>query len=156
MLLLLFLLPALAGAAAFFIRSHSLHRAILLGTAITHAALTAFVFAISPPTELYGWMALDAIGRIFLAITSMLFLASSFYSVGYLRREKLGRQQDAEEGFLFSNAPEAVFTGCLLLFLATMTLVCLSRHMGLLWVAIEATTLSSAPLIYFHRTPPVP
>jgi hydrogenase-4 component F len=26
-----------------------------------------------------------------------------------------------------------------------------SRHFGLLWVAVEATTLVSAPLIYFHR-----
>jgi hypothetical protein len=40
-----------------------------------------------------------------------------------------------------------VFVGCLLLFLATMSLVCLSQHLGLLWIAIEATTLVSAPLI---------
>ncbi len=32
-----------------------------------------------------------------------------------------------------------------------MNLVALSRHLGLLWVAVEATTLSSAPLIFFHR-----
>ena len=44
-----------------------------------------------------------------------------------------------------------MFTGCLLLFLAAMTLVTLSQHFGLIWVAVEATTLASAPLIYFHR-----
>ena len=44
-----------------------------------------------------------------------------------------------------------MFTGCLLLFLASMTLVTVSQHFGLLWVGIEATTLASAPLIYFHR-----
>ncbi len=32
-----------------------------------------------------------------------------------------------------------------------MSLVTMSQHFGLLWVAIEATTLTSAPLIYFHR-----
>ena len=32
-----------------------------------------------------------------------------------------------------------------------MTLVIVSRHLGLMWVAVEATTLASAPLIYFHR-----
>ena len=32
-----------------------------------------------------------------------------------------------------------------------MTLVTLSHNFGLLWVAVEATTLTSAPLIYFHR-----
>ena len=34
-----------------------------------------------------------------------------------------------------------------------MTLVTLSHHWGLMWVAVEATTLASAPLIYFHRHP---
>src|SRR5207248_2008976 len=57
------------------------------------------------------------------------------------------------EGFLFDNAPEATFTACLLLFLAAMTLVTVSQGFGLLWVAVEATTLASAPLIYFHRHP---
>jgi hydrogenase-4 component F len=32
-----------------------------------------------------------------------------------------------------------------------LNLVMVSRHLGLLWVAVEATTLASAPLIYFHR-----
>jgi len=30
-------------------------------------------------------------------------------------------RRDFEEGFLFTNAPEAVFVACLLLFLASMT-----------------------------------
>ena len=32
-----------------------------------------------------------------------------------------------------------------------MTLVTVSHHFGLMWVGVEATTLASAPLIYFHR-----
>jgi hydrogenase-4 component F len=32
-----------------------------------------------------------------------------------------------------------------------MTLVTLSQHLGVLWVAVEATTLASAPLVYHHR-----
>ena len=88
---------------------------------------------------------------MFLTLTSLLFLASSFYAVAYLRGERDQPRADFEEGFLFSNAREASFTGCLLLFLAAMTLVTLSQHLGLLWVAVEATTLASAPLIYFHR-----
>ena len=34
-----------------------------------------------------------------------------------------------------------------------MTLIVSSHHLGLMWVALEATTLLSAPLIYFNRTP---
>ena len=88
---------------------------------------------------------------LFLSITSGLFLVASFYAAGYLGQEANRHTTDLEEGFLFDNAPEAVFIGCLLLFLAAMTLVTVSQHFGLIWVAIEATTLASAPLIYFHR-----
>ena len=56
-----------------------------------------------------------------------------------------------KKGFCLSNAPEAIFTACILFFLGTMTLVHISRHFGFIWVAMEATTLVSAPLIYFHR-----
>ena len=113
--------------------------------------LTGAAWFKTPAPALNGWLLLDDLGLLFLSITSFLFLAASFYTLGYLRREDWGRRQDFEEGFLFTNAREATFTGCLLLFLATMTLVTVSQHFGLLWVAVEATTLSSAPLIYFHR-----
>jgi hydrogenase-4 component F len=33
-----------------------------------------------------------------------------------------------------------------------MSLVALSHHLGLMWVALEATTLTTAPLIYFHHS----
>ena len=32
-----------------------------------------------------------------------------------------------------------------------MTTVTVAQHLGILWVAVEATTLASAPLIYYHR-----
>jgi hydrogenase-4 component F len=47
---------------------------------------------------------------------------------------------------------ENIFTGSMLLFLSTMTMVTLSDHIMVMWIAIEATTLASAPLIYTHRS----
>jgi hydrogenase-4 component F len=151
MLAALFLIPALAGLAAFVIRPHGLRRALLLAVALSHAGLTAQAWRCPPKPALDGLLNLDELGLLFLSITSALFLAAAFYGVGYLSREKPGRRRDFDQGFPFVNAPEAVFTGCLLLFLAMMTLVSLSGHLGLSWVAVEATTLASAPLIYFHR-----
>lgn len=151
MLLILILLPAFAGLAAFFLQSNTPRRALLVITASLHAALTACAWVRPFAPALGGWLLLDAPGLLFLSITSALFLTISFYTLGYLRREDWGRREDFEEGFLFTNAREARFTSCLLLFLATMTLVVTSQHFGLLWVAVEATTLASAPLIYFHR-----
>eukprot|EP00831_Metopus_contortus_P062849 TRINITY_DN55100_c0_g1_i2.p1 TRINITY_DN55100_c0_g1~~TRINITY_DN55100_c0_g1_i2.p1 ORF type:complete len:160 (-),score=50.98 TRINITY_DN55100_c0_g1_i2:7-486(-) len=47
---------------------------------------------------------------------------------------------------------ESLFTGAMLVFLSTMTMVTLSDHIMVMWIAIEATTLASAPLIYTHRS----
>ena len=151
MILLLILVPMSAGILAFFLTSDRIRRALLLFAAGAHALLTGAAWFRTPVPVLNGWLLLDDLGLLFLSITSFLFLTTSFYTLGYLRREDWGRRQDFEEGFLFTNAREATFTGCLLLFLATMTLVTVSQHLGLLWVAVEATTLSSAPLICFHR-----
>jgi hydrogenase-4 component F len=150
-ILALVLLPTLAGITAFVIRWDQLRRALLLLTGIAHSAMTVACWMVHPAPALDGWLALDAPGLLFLSITSTLFLAAAIYGLGYLSHEKHAPEEDFEEGFLSTNAPEAIFTGCLLLFLAAMTLVTVSQHFGLLWVAVEATTLASAPLIYFHR-----
>ena len=151
----LFLVPFAAGAAAFAVRSDVLRRMLIVGTALVHSGLTVSLWRkpelFAAPLDPGVWLGLDATGLLFLSIVSLLFLLTSFFSVGYLQREHEESHQDIEEGFYFRNAPEAVFTGCLLMFLGAMTLVTECQHFGLLWVAVEATTLVSAPLIYFHR-----
>jgi hydrogenase-4 component F len=150
-LLTLILVPAGAAALAFGMRSKWQRRGLLIGTAIVHVALTASLWISPPDVAASRWLQVDALGLLFLSIVSGLFLGSSVYAIWYLGEEEAARHVDRDEGFLFSNEPEAVFIGCLLLFLASMTLVTLSHHLGLLWVGIEGTTLASAPLIYFHR-----
>jgi hydrogenase-4 component F len=154
MLSALILLPFIAGIAAFAIRRNRVRRALLVGTAIIHFGMVVRAWISRPDPMFNGWIALDALGLLFLSIASLLFLAASLYGIGYLAHERRGGsapQRDLDDRLIFTNAPEAVLTGCLLFFLGTMSLVCLSRHLGLLWVAVEATTLASAPLIYFHR-----
>lgn len=151
MIAALLLVPTLTGLLCFALRADSGRRVLLLVAALVHAGLTVTTWWQLPAPLLNDWLQLDAPGRVFLTITSVLFLAAAVYSLGYLRQETHVTRTDIEEGFLFANAPEATFTGCLLLFLAAMTLVTCSHRFGLLWVAIEMTTLVSAPLIYFHR-----
>lgn len=151
MIAALILIPMLAGCATLVLRPSDRSRLALLGAALAHFALTVAVWLRPPQPILRGWLALDTAGLLFLSITSVLFLASAIYCMGYLREESSKRHVDTVEGFLFSNEPQSVFCGCMLLFLASMTLVTLSQHFGLLWVGVEATTLASAPLIYFHR-----
>jgi hydrogenase-4 component F len=151
MILILILIPTLAGLTVFRVRSSVARHGLLVGTAIAHAGLTGAAWIHRPSSWPASWLALDATGLLFLSITSVLFFAVTVYAVGYLRTEAGREIADEKEGFLFTNAQEAVFIGCLLLFLAAMTLVTVSQRFGLLWIAIEATTLASAPLIYFHR-----
>ncbi|MFA6930607.1 MAG: proton-conducting transporter membrane subunit [Lentisphaeria bacterium] len=102
------------------------------------------------------WLALDRFSELILVLTSVLFLAVALHLFFWLPAEyQLAKSKTADTGkkpggdFL----PEFIFLPCLLGFLATMTLAISSANLGLLWVAIEATTLVSAPLICFHRSP---
>jgi hydrogenase-4 component F len=154
----LILVPLLSGVVAFAIRNHRARRGLLVAAAATHTTLTVRVWIewpMPPGPQLNGWLAVDAPGLVFLSACSVLFLAAAVYAVGYHAREggDPGEpHRDIEEGGLFfRNEPEAIFTGCMLLFLGTMTGTCLSQHLGLLWVSVEATTLATAPLIYYHR-----
>jgi len=147
----LILIPFIAGLFSLFIRSDSLRRIILVAAAISHTILISLCWVSNPPAILAGWFAIDATAKLFLSIASVLFLCASFYAVGYLKAELHEPRKVFEEDEFFVNAPEAIFTTCLLMFLMTMTLVITSQHFGLIWVAMEATTLVSAPLIYFHR-----
>ncbi|MBE0599496.1 MAG: hydrogenase [Desulfuromonadales bacterium] len=101
-----------------------------------HLLLTIRLFA-EPPRPAGSWIAADALGLLVLGVSSLLFLCCSIYAVGYLRfRLDRGNR---------------VIVPCLLIFLSALTLAALARHLGLLWLAVETTTLASAPLIYFNR-----
>ncbi|ACN16958.1 HyfF [Desulforapulum autotrophicum HRM2] len=151
MIWLILLVPAAAGLICFLSRSRSLCRYLLCVAAVFHSLLVGWQWFNHGSALQSAWIGLDDAGLLFLSITSLLFLGSSVYTFGYLKAEAQGHRRDMEENILFKNSNDAVFTGCLLFFLSTMSLVTVSRHLGLMWVAIEATTLSSAPLIYYHR-----
>ena len=150
MILALILIPLLAGSVAFFLKGPVASRTLLISSALAHSVIVSLCWISNPAPALEGWLSLDAMGLIFMSISSALFLLASIYRVGAVKTQS-EQKTDFEEGFLFTSTPEATFCGCMLVFLATMTLVCLSQQSGITWIAIEATTLASAPLIYFHR-----
>jgi hydrogenase-4 component F len=99
--------------------------------------------AVFPPqgaaavTALGGWILLDPLGRLVLAFITVLFFLCSLYAPSYLA--------------LRPDRSNRILCGNLFASLSMMTLVTLSHHLGLLWVAMEATTLVSAPGIYFNH-----
>ncbi len=152
MITLLIAMPAIAALAAVLIKNHLWRRRMMIGAAVLHLCFTLAAAGGSRGIE--EWLGLDSIGFIFLGITSVLFLAASVYATGYLAAEEQKhppRTDFMESKTVFANMPEAIFTACLLLFLSTLTMACAAQNFGLLWVAIEATTLATTPLIYYHR-----
>ena len=157
--LALLLLPLLGGVLMLLVPGAVPRYALLLTVAGLHMLLSLLLacrLLLLPgegPVGLAGLMRPDALGALFLCLASILFVAAAVYAVGYLRKESHNTEprRDFQDGTTFTNAPEQRFLACLCFFLSAMTLVTTTQHMGALWVGIEATTLSSAPLIYFHR-----
>jgi hydrogenase-4 component F len=139
LLLALIALPVLAAAVAYALPSDRQRTLVLPVAGAGHLALTLAAISAASPRSFGGWLALDPPGRLVLLLLSSLFVICSVYAVGYLRyRRELSNR---------------VFVACLLGFLGMTTLVVCSQHLGLMWVGVEAATLTTAPLIYFNRTP---
>jgi hydrogenase-4 component F len=135
--------PALLGGVAMVWRRPRAQTSLLVAGAVLHAALTASLWLVRPPPLRAGLLAADDVGLLFLSILSTLFLPIAVYAVQYLLD---GTHDEATAAHRF--AP------CLLWFVSTMSLVTLTRHLIVLWMAIEATTLASAPLVYFYERRP--
>lgn len=137
MALALILVPLVLAALAFALPSERWRPWLVPIGGATH--LTLVVVALRRPevTAFEGWLLLDPLGRLILGFLSLLFFLCALYVPGYLalRRDRSNR----------------IFCTCLLAFLGTTTLMTASHHLGLMWVALEATTLASAPLLYFNR-----
>src|SRR5690349_17431074 len=136
---LLVCLPIVWSALAFAIPSNRWRPWLLPPAALMHLIITGWALQQPSLTGFNDWLRLDPLGKIFLGLISVLFFLCSCYAPGYLA--------------LRQHRDNRVLCSCLLLGLSMMTLVILSHHLGLMWVAMEATTLVSAPGLYFNHNP---
>src|SRR6185295_8834596 len=134
----LVIFPILMAAAAFAVRSNRRRPWLLPVTSIVHGVMISVI--LTHPNLMFtsSWLILDPPGCLVLVTIAVLFFVCSIYTVGYLRY----RQERSNR----------VFCACLLAFLGVTSLITVSHHLGLMWVAIEAMALTTAPLIYFTHT----
>jgi hydrogenase-4 component F len=149
MAFLLIGLPLVFALVTLAIRSERVRPWLLPVGGALHLALTIAAIRAPSISAIDGWLDLDPPARIVLALLSALFFVCSFYVPGYLATEAHAPPSSTRA----PHAHNRQLCAMLLVFLAMMTLVTLARHLGLMWVGVEATTLASAPLIYFHRDP---
>ena len=136
MALILVALPLVFALLCLLVPAPRLRLTLLVLGAWAHVGAVLWMWQ-GPPVlwPAVSFIGLDALGRLFITLISVLFAATSVYFVGYQRRTLISQR---------------VFLACLLALLGTLSLVCVSQHLGVLWVALEASTLAAAPLIYFH------
>lgn len=137
MLFALVLVPIALGLLALVVSSARLRAALVPLGGISHVVLTGFALSQGRVEALSGWLMLDGVGRLVLALCSVIYLFVSFYAPGYV----LGHPERKSR----------VFCACLLGFIGALSLVTEAHHLGLMWVAIEATTLTSAPMLNYVR-----
>ncbi len=91
-----------------------------------------------------GLLYMDGLSAFMLMLVAIVSLATSLYSVGYMGKE-------LEEG-RFAPRLLRYYYALLHGFILTMVLVVLADNLGIMWIAIEATTLASAFLVSFYNT----
>jgi hydrogenase-4 component F len=122
--------------------------AITVVAGVTELALSIRVatIVICKGTYSFGsYFSADAMAVLLLLITSVVGCAASFYSVGYIRTE-------AAKNIIGPRRIHQYYV-LLQLFFTAMYLAILSNNPIIMWMAIEATTLSTAFLVSFYNKP---
>lgn len=92
---------------------------------------------------LNGFFYIDPLSALVLDITVLVGFLVSIYSVGYLNNEYKLQEQIKKIKLFYSLTSVFIFT---------MVLVATTQNLGLMWIAIEATTLASVFLVGFANT----
>ena len=108
-------------------------------------ALAARVLAVGPFLAARGWLHADALGALLACITGVTGLAATWYARSYMAHEERGH--DA------TNWASGRFEALFHLLLGSLIVASLANNLGLMWVGIEASTLSSALLVGYYRRP---
>ncbi len=139
MLLLPILGPIALALIALVVPSDVVRRWLVTVNGVLHAIVTTTIVIWPPDAIAGGWLALGPIGRVLLAFISAQYLIISLYTPAYLG--------------VRSERPNRIFCAALIAIVGPMSLVTISHHLGLMWVAVETSTLLTAPLLYFYRNP---
>lgn len=109
------------------------------GVALT---LIARILEVGRIDALANWLYLDSLSAVVMLVVAIVSVLATVYSAGYLRHElqhRVIKTDELRKYFVLFH-----------LFVFAMLLVTISGNLGLLWTAISATTLASAPLVDFY------
>src|SRR3989304_3470267 len=115
--------------------------AVALAAAVFTALKVSSEGAYSPN----DYFSIDALGAIIITLIAFIGLAAALYSISYLKKETAKGIIDFKKTRLYF----ILFN----LFIAAMFFAASTSNPIIMWIAIEATTLSTAFLISFYNKP---
>ena len=122
-----------------------LNIAMSTATFVASAALTALIISEGPLVTADEQFFVDSLNVFLVALTAFVSMTTSLFSRPYMRIEHA-------HGKLSDNRLR-LFHSMYQLFIFTMLLVLLTNNLGILWVALEAATLTTVLLVSLYRTP---
>ena len=138
------LLTALLGVVPFRRRVKEAHLVGGLAATLVLAIATARQFLVGPPPSAFrGAVRVDGLSALVLVLSAFVGLMSGAYSVGYLARN--------EARGLVAPWRRREFDALIPLYVFAMLLVTVSNNLGIMWIAVELTTLVSVFLVAFHN-----
>ena len=96
----------------------------------------------SVPAAFGDALRVDGLSALVLVLCGYVGLLSGAYGIGYLRRNELRG--------LVTPRMRREFYGLIPAYVFAMLLVAMSNNLGVLWIAVELTTLASVFLVTFH------
>ncbi len=141
-LLALLGIPLAAGALCAAARSRAqmeaIHVAGFAATVLMAIGIAAEVLRAGSISLWDGFLYADSLSALMLLLNSAVALICSVYAVGYFRAED---SPGTRKYYILTP-----------LFVAAMLLVTLANNLGVMWAAIELTTLASVFLVTFYGT----
>jgi len=148
---LLFVLgiPLVGGAVLGLVGHHDrapeLNVAFSGATFVAAAVLTAQIIADGPILVLHQQFFVDPLNVFLVALTAFVAFTTAIFARPYMRIERDHGKMTPPRMRLFHSMYQ--------MFSFTMLLALLTNNMGLLWVAMEAATLTTVLLVAVYRTP---
>jgi hydrogenase-4 component F len=115
-----------------------------LATFVAAAVLTAKIVAHGPAFAFGKMFFIDPLNVFLVALTAFVGLTTALFSRPYMRIER-------DHGKMTPNRMR-LFHSMYQLFMFTMLLALTTNNMGILWVAMEAATLTTVLLVSVYRT----
>ena len=135
------ILLALVGAQQ---RAAELNVVISFATLIAAAALVLRIIGEGPMTVAHEQFFVDPFNVFLIALTALVGFTTAVFSRPYMRIEQDHGRLNARRLRLYHSMYQ--------LFMTAMLVALSTNNMGLLWVAMEAATLSTVLLVSLYRT----